>query len=329
MTDFHPIPPLPNRIDVEPTINCNLACSMCQRTYWNRKSRDMRIDDFKYIYDSFPKIDLIKIQGVGEPLLNKDLFRMIRYSKMHGSHVTTYTNGSLLHLQDNAAKLLDSGIDLIKISIDGGSKETYEKIRVKGDYDRLVANIAMISNLRNGRTFPQIELWTVGLPQNLHELPKIVDICDMAGIETMHIQLILNTFDYKIDVSKTLEDLQLHNYPPAVAQLRQAIEYAKKKSVQLNLFAANAYSLKNPCPRPFHSLFVSVEGYIVPCAVISDPRAIHLGNIFEERLKDIWASKKFQNFRLSLLDGDLYRGCQNCYRESNRSLITGVATIFS
>ncbi len=312
MTDFNPIPPLPNRIDVEPTTNCNLACVMCQRTYWNRKSRDMRIDDFIHIYDSFSKIDLIKIQGVGEPLLNKDLFKMIRYSKQHGSHVTTYTNGSLLHLQDNAVKLLDSGIDLIKISIDGGSKETYEKIRVKGDFDRLVANIAMISNLRNGGVFPQIELWTVGLPQNLHELNKIVDVCVMAGIETMHVQLILNTFDYNTDVSKTLNDLQLHNFQPAVIQLRQAIEYAKKKSVQLNLFAANAYSLKSPCPRPFHSLFVSVEGYIVPCAVISDPRTIHLGNIFEGNLKDIWTSEEFQHFRLSLLEGNLDQGCQNC-----------------
>lgn len=325
MTDFSLIPVLPNRIDVEPTTNCNFACVMCQRTYWNRKSRDMRIDDFIYIYDSFPKIDLIKIQGVGEPLLNKDLFKMIRYSKQHGSHVTTYTNGSLLHLQDNAVKLLDSGIDLVKISIDGGSQKTYEKIRVKGDFERLVANITMISKLRNGVSFPQIELWTIGLPQNLHELNQIIDICDMAGIETMHVQLFLITFGYKADVGETLTDLQLHHYRPAAIQLRQAMEYAQKKGIQLKLFAANTYSLKNPCPRPFHSLFISVEGYVVPCAVISDPRTIHLGNIFEEGLKDIWKSEKFQRFRLSLLEGNLHQACQNCYRESNNALISEIS----
>jgi pyrroloquinoline quinone biosynthesis protein E len=315
------IPDLPCRIDVEPTINCNLACIMCQRTYWKRKSPDMKFAAFTQIYDSFPKIEKIKIQGVGEPLLNPDIYEMIRFSKEHGSHVTTYTNGSLFHLRDNAARLLGSGIDLIKISIDGGSKETYEKIRINGDFEQLISNILLISKLRKGAT-PRVELWMVGLPHNLHEIRKVIDICAMAEIDTLHVQIILNTYDYSQSVGKRLSSLLLQDYQPAASYLQQAQIYADKKMITLKLFAVKTYSLRNPCNRPFHSLFVSVEGDIVPCSTISDPNVITMGNIFKEDIRDIWASVNYQRFRLSLLEGKLSRPCQNCYRESNKLLIS-------
>lgn len=324
MVDAELLPPLPRTIDVEPTIRCNLSCVMCQRTYWDRQAPDMSFDQFVRVYDAFPKLDYIKIQGVGEPLLNPELFDMIGYAHKHGSHVTTYTNGSLLHLHDNAYRLVRSGIDVVRISIDGGSKQTYESIRTNSNFEQLVSNLTLISKLRQGTSVPKVELWCVGLPQNMHEWVDMVDIAHAARIDTLHVQTILNTFDYREDVSGRLRSLLLQEHPLAASYLSQALAYAKSNDIKLIPFASKIYSSDNHCHRPFGSLFVSAEGLVVPCCTIADPSVINMGSIFEQDIEYIWRSVEYQLFRSSLLAGKLFRPCRNCYRESNRDLISSI-----
>jgi prepilin-type processing-associated H-X9-DG protein len=105
-----PVRSEPVSIDVEPTVRCNLRCAFCQHTTRRRTAPDMTPELFGRILDAFPGLDEIKLQGMGEPLVNRDLPAMVRAAKGRGIRVKTYTNGSLL-TEENVAGLVGSGID--------------------------------------------------------------------------------------------------------------------------------------------------------------------------------------------------------------------------
>ena len=69
---------LPRSIYIEPTSRCNELCQQCPRTLLSREDdRDLSFDHFRYIVDQFPVLERVVLHGLGEPLLNKDLPRMI------------------------------------------------------------------------------------------------------------------------------------------------------------------------------------------------------------------------------------------------------------
>lgn len=324
MRDFQDRLPLPRKIDLEPTINCNFKCVMCQRTYWGRKSQDMSLMQFEQVLSNFPMLEKIKIQGIGEPLLNKYLFEMIDLSKRRKVHVSTYTNGSLLHINDNAYKLIQSGIDLIRISIDGARKETFEKIRHGSNFELVIDNVLQLTKSRS-KTQTEIEFWTVVTEDNIAELSMIIDLAHKLGVSTVNAQLIINTFDYKSEIGTRLLKLKpnisetnFHEYFEA------AFVNAQSKKIRLVLQTSKAYSVESPCHWSFDSTFISVEGFVVPCCTIADPRVTNMGNVFEEPFSDIWNGARYQSFRKSIIDNNLLAPCKNCYSSSNQILKTAL-----
>ena len=91
----------PYIIQIEPTNKCNLNCIMCIRKEVVKKLTgipiDMSFENFKTILDKIPSAMLIQIQGQGEPFLNPDIFRMIKYAKTKGTCVYTTSNATLLN----------------------------------------------------------------------------------------------------------------------------------------------------------------------------------------------------------------------------------------
>ena len=89
---------LPRSIYIEPTSRCNELCQQCPRTLLSREDdRDLSFDSFRYIVDQFPVLERVVLHGLGEPLLNKDLPRMIQYLKARGTYVLFNSNGILLN----------------------------------------------------------------------------------------------------------------------------------------------------------------------------------------------------------------------------------------
>src|SRR5438128_11227728 len=101
---------LPRSIYIEPTSRCNELCQQCPRTLLSREEdRDLTYDEFRYIVDQFPVLERVVLHGLGEPLLNKDLPRMIGYLKESGTYVLFNSNGIMPnHKRGNA--LIDCGL---------------------------------------------------------------------------------------------------------------------------------------------------------------------------------------------------------------------------
>ena len=88
-------PPLPREIQVEVTGACNLACAMCLVRYrpkLGRREGAMCFHTFQAIVDELPQLDKVTLQGLGEPLLAPDLFRMIEYASARAVFEPPATN---------------------------------------------------------------------------------------------------------------------------------------------------------------------------------------------------------------------------------------------
>ena len=83
---------------LEVTNRCNLLCTTCPRTYEDLEPpADLSWDLFTRIVDQVPDLARAVLHGVGEPMLVKDLPRMVKYLKERGVYVLFNTNGTVLN----------------------------------------------------------------------------------------------------------------------------------------------------------------------------------------------------------------------------------------
>lgn len=132
---------LPRSIYIEPTSRCNELCQQCPRTLLSREEdRDLSFEQFRYIVDQFPILERVVLHGLGEPLLNKDLPRMIRYLKERGTYVLFNSNGILLNARRGQA-LIDANLDEYRLSMDGSTREMYARVRGVDAFDKIWRNV--------------------------------------------------------------------------------------------------------------------------------------------------------------------------------------------
>src|SRR5436305_10452744 len=132
-----PVLSLPRSIYIEPTSRCNELCQQCPRTLLSREEdRDLTYDEFRSIVDQFPVLERVVLHGLGEPLLNKDLPRMIRYLKERGTYVLFNSNGTLLNEKRGQA-LIDAGLDEYRLSMDASTREMSDRVRGVDAFDKI------------------------------------------------------------------------------------------------------------------------------------------------------------------------------------------------
>lgn len=170
----------PTRFAVEVTAECNIACAMCHHPSMRRPKGRMPFELWKRCADQIAEISpdtQCWFSFCGEPLLEPELLiSMLDYAKSIGlESLNVNTNGMLL-TPDIAESLLASRADLIVIGIDGFSKETFEKIRVKADRDVVFDNVENLLVERKKReSGPEIQVQFIEMEENKHELDTYQD----------------------------------------------------------------------------------------------------------------------------------------------------------
>src|SRR5262245_13334610 len=91
-------PALPRSIYLETTSRCNSLCETCILTFGGREpQKDLGWDEFRRVVDQFPVLERVLLHGIGEPLLNRDLPRMIEHLKERGATVLFNSNAITLN----------------------------------------------------------------------------------------------------------------------------------------------------------------------------------------------------------------------------------------
>ncbi|MCX6820762.1 MAG: radical SAM protein [Candidatus Aenigmarchaeota archaeon] len=156
-------------ITIEPYNLCNLRCVMCPYSKMTRPKEMMDMGLFKKIVAEAAGLGFttVTLQMYSEPLLDPHLIERIKLVKTMGMKVGFFTNATLLD-EKMADALLDSGLDWIKFSVDAGSKEDYDKIRIGGDWERVKKNIISFYEKRKSRGMaaPKITVFMIKQPSN-------------------------------------------------------------------------------------------------------------------------------------------------------------------
>ena len=144
---------------IEPTNTCNLRCTFCFVTEgMTREGGFMEFDLFKKIIDDSPDLEHLCMHNWGEPLLHKDIFKMIEYAKNKGvNYVVMNTNGTLL-TNKMIDQIVDSKLDIIRFSIDG-SAETFKRVRGV-ELKKIEQNINKLKNVKEIRR-PELKMGVV------------------------------------------------------------------------------------------------------------------------------------------------------------------------
>src|SRR6476620_1519690 len=113
---------------LETTNRCNLLCTTCPRTYEELEPpADMSWELFRSIVDQVSDIERAVLHGVGEPMLVRNLPKMVRYLKERGTYVLFNTNGTVLN-ERNGHALIDAGLDELRVSLDASNAKSYRAV---------------------------------------------------------------------------------------------------------------------------------------------------------------------------------------------------------
>ncbi len=95
-------------------------------------------------------------------------------------------------------------------------------------------------------------------------------------------------------------------------EIEALIKEMRKKYPEMEIIYTSSEKTKKNCGRPFEWAFITVDGFVTPCCRRVNPEVINFGNIFETSLKEIWYSKKAQDFRRSILEDLPNPICDEC-----------------
>lgn len=176
---------------LESTNLCNLRCPGCLTGIGKNPVPEgqMTFGEFKSIIDDVGDyLILAKLDGVGEPLINKDIYKMISYA--HGRGVgTTFSTNFLLFSEEDAERLIKAGLDHLTIAVDGVTQATYAKYRVGGELAKVLNNVKVLLRKREelGVSHPIVELQFIIFDHNEHELPQIEELALELGVDRLYI----------------------------------------------------------------------------------------------------------------------------------------------
>src|SRR3989338_5061220 len=122
---------LPQAISIETFNLCNLKCIMCPYKDMTRQKSVMTMELFRKVVLESKKMGInnVIVSFYSEPFLDPHIFERIEFVRKQDMHVMFYSNGTVLN-DEKIRKLLDNPPNKVIFSFDGGTKETYEKIRV-------------------------------------------------------------------------------------------------------------------------------------------------------------------------------------------------------
>jgi MoaA/NifB/PqqE/SkfB family radical SAM enzyme len=312
---------------LEVTNRCNLLCETCPRTFEALEPpADMSWPLFTSIVDQLPGLARAVLHGVGEPMLVKNLPRMIRYLKERGVYVLFNTNGTLLAPR-RRRELIETGLDELRVSLDAAEAQSFLQVRGKNFFDRIVRNVGEFTALQRelGASTPRVSLWLTGLKETVAQLPDFVRLAARVGVGEVYLQRLV--FD---DLGRGLarEESSLFEKTRHEEDAAIAAAQALGRELGVTIDASGAtepgISLKrsdddmpwSACRRPWSLMYFTAHGRALPCCIAPFSargyETYTLGDATQETLREIWNGRAYQDFRAALVSDTPPQPCRNC-----------------
>jgi len=312
---------------LETTNRCNLPCTTCPRTFEELEPpEDMSWELFTKIVDQYPKIARVVLHGIGEPLMVRDLPRMVRYLKARGTYVLFNTNGTLLNAR-KGRELIEAGLDELRVSLDAAEPSAFKVVRGLDSFDRIVANVRAFIMLQQEMdvTAPRVSLWLTGLKETIGQLPAFVKLAHQIGVPEVYLQRLVYFPDGQ-GLARKESSLFEHVTTEEDRLIREAEQLAASLGVSFNASGATepGTSLKKKdatqpwslCRRPWTLMYFTAHGRALPCCIapfsLRGYDSFTLGDATQQTLAEMWNGAKYQEFRRALQTAQPPPSCANC-----------------
>ena len=243
---------------------CNLRCVMCYQHDKSFSSNSkgfmgyMNLELFKKIIDEIEgKMEAITFASRGEPTLNKDLDKHLKYCEKKFMGLKLNTNATMFN-EKIINTLLSSDLETLVISADAPNKELYEKIRVNAKFDKVIKNLELFRNIReknykNSKLKVRVSGVKINNDQSFEEINKFY--------------------------SRFADEVSLMNYLPWESSYENEIN-----------------DIIEPCTDLWRIMFVFWDGKVNPCD-FDYKSTLSKWNAKSQTIKDIWNSNYYNELR--------------------------------
>jgi radical SAM protein with 4Fe4S-binding SPASM domain len=264
-----------------------------------------------------------------EPLLHPEFCRFVEIaSRYRIPEIYTVTNGMLLTDQI-AQAIVMHGMDVLAVSIDAARPATYEKIRIGGDWDRLMRNLNGLQRIKRelDSDKPHLELTFVMMKTNIEELPEFVELAARLGANSVNATHMVPFESLRMahescsliteDTNKMLgharkkaRELGVQFSSPPLFGAGVASSAGAQGVDKFSLPVSEATHKAAHCPFPWHFAAIDMHGEVVPCGWWNHQPG--MGSIRSESFLSIWNNENYRNLRAEHKSGSLRATCRNC-----------------
>lgn len=330
-------------LQVEVSARCNARCAYCPLTCYRDiwQGGLMERTTFAQLEPAFSHVNLVFLQGWGEPLLHPDFWNMVASVKRAGARAGFATNGTLL-TEQNRTKLLASQLDVMAVSLAGARATTQERLRRGCTLTDIDSGLEALKREKqvSGQKEPAVHiayLLTSSNWQEVQELPTLAVKWGVSEVVVSHLSLVCR----KELIGESLL-AQPSLWPRVQDALENTRETAASEGMGLHYYEPDLSNPQKVCTENvLRSCFVSHQGDVSPCvmtnlSVQSDAALEHnvsgnwqplkqiaFGNVHRESLEDVWRSRAAKAFRQSfhrrieLQNPEQVRlpsPCRHCYK---------------
>ena len=314
---------------LETTNRCNLLCTTCPRTYAELEPpADMSWALFTSIVDQIPHLERAVLHGVGEPMLVKNLPKMVRYLKDRSTYVLFNTNGTVLN-DRNGRALIDAGLDELRVSLDASNAASFLAIRGADFFNRILRNVRRFRELqvREGHERPRVSAWLTGLKETIADLPAFVRVAADIGVKEVYLQRLVYFESASIGYARPDQALFEQMTADEALYIDEAAALARSLGMTfsasgaasepgMSLTRANEGSPWSLCRRPWSVMYFTANGRALPCCIAPFSQRGYenytLGDATQQTLREIWNGPGYSSFREALLSDQPPTACANC-----------------
>jgi radical SAM protein with 4Fe4S-binding SPASM domain len=295
---------MPFQILVETTNRCNLRCPLCPvgDGRMSRKRENMDLALYRQVIDQVAPFEpTVTLCNFGETFLYPQLIEACRYAKEKGLRVETTTNSQCLDKgEEYFRELIATGIDYIKVALDGVDQESLAKYRKGGSFEKAVRGIRALVEARDrlGSRTPFIPLQFVLMKHNEYQVDQVREIGEQLGVD-------------EVVVKKLYIDIELENAVELADEYLCQSEFDRiKVDEQGGLQLAVEYT--NKCPLIYNTAVILVNGDVVACCHDYNGE-FTMGNVREQPFREIWNGSNYRNLRQEIRSNrSAYQICRTC-----------------
>lgn len=350
----------PMRIHLEVNDFCNLKCPHCPRENPDipKNTGHIPVEAIRNLRPWFGYANYVGLAGNGEPFLHPDIREILEIITGEGATPSVISNATLWKKRDLIEPLAALGRPmLLMVSIDGGTKPTFEKWRKNAIFEEVRENLRLLREAkeRNGTPFPMVNFISCLMKDTIGEVCDIVDLAAEAGASVIVFQ---NMYPY----NKLMDEARVRDMEECRRAIARAREHARPHGIRIDWLPMSvdveergteggsygeltsqevelprgekantngaAGKVRYHCDNIMQQIHVTVKGEIKFCCFWTEGA---VGDLTRDDFGELWNGPEWRQLRRDLREGRKPAPCRDCHNlvvyDGKRILRSGMSEL--